>query len=56
MCNGNYIGATKSKGEFRFIDFLSPAEQSIRSLAHIVNENSCNLAGCEVSLMFLSDV
>lgn len=56
MCNGNYIAATKSKGEFRFIDFRSLAEQSIRSLAHIVNENSCNLAGCEVLWMFFIDV
>ena len=45
--------ATKNKGEFRFIDFRSPAEQSVWSLAHIANENSCNLAGCEVSLNVL---
>ena len=53
LCNGNYIAATKSKGEFPFIDFRLPAEQSIWSLAHIVNENSCNFAGCEVSLNVL---
>lgn len=53
ICNGNYIAATKSKGEFQFIDFRWPAEQSIRSLAHIVKENSCNLVGYKVFLNVL---